>query len=42
MVHNFSNPRTEYDEDEGFGYDENASIESWKSALELLNDIFEL
>jgi len=42
VVHNFSNPRTEYDEDEGFGYDENASIESWKSALELLNDIFEL
>ena len=40
-VHNFSNPRTEYD-DAGFGYDENASVKSWEAAIELLKDVFEL
>lgn len=41
VLHNFSNPRTEYD-GEGFGYDENAAIASWDSAIELLKDVFQL
>jgi len=41
--HNFSNPRTKYDDsDGGFGYDEHASTKGWTSALELIKDVFEL
>ena len=41
VLHNFSNPRTKYD-DEGFGYDEHAAITSWDSTIELLQDVFQL
>jgi dienelactone hydrolase len=41
VLHNFSNPRTEYD-GEGFGYSQKASQESWESAIQFLTDIFEL
>lgn len=41
VTHNFSNPRTEYDDD-GFGYDDGASKESWAAALELIEDVFGL
>ena len=40
-LHNFSNPRTKYD-DEGFGYDEHAAITSWDATIELLQDVFQL
>lgn len=41
VLHNFSNPRTQYD-GSGFGYDKNASNQSWEAALKLIRNVFDL
>jgi dienelactone hydrolase len=40
--HNFSNPRTKYDDPNTFGYDENASTTSWDATIRLLHNVFQL
>ena len=40
--HNFSNPRTQYDDPDAFGFDENASTTSWNATLSLLKRVFQL
>lgn len=42
-LHNFSNPRTKYDDpDAPFGYDEHATKTSWDATLSLLRKVFDL
>ena len=42
-LHNFSNPRTKYDDpDAPFGYNEQADITSWDETLKLFQRIFQL
>lgn len=40
--HNFSNPRTHYDDSKGFGYDEEASSKSWQEAMILIKAVLAL
>ncbi len=42
VLHNFSNPRTKYDDPDTFGYDEHADKVSWNATLRVLQKIFNL
>jgi len=42
-MHNFSNPRTKYDDPgAAFGYNQEADVKSWNAALDLLERVLEL